>query len=63
MSSKLEYISKRKLEFPSVTLCNFNFFRKSYVDDEDNPGYQLALNLLNEVTETTVREQIIIGWD
>ena len=50
VSTKVEYISERRMEFPSVTICNYNFVRKSYLDTLDNQATEMVLDMLNPIT-------------
>ena len=47
VATKIEYHTSSHIQFPSVTLCNHNFIRKSFIDAQTTPGLHKAIRSLN----------------
>ena len=54
VSTKVEYRATREIEFPSVTICNYNYVRKTYVEEENDPKIYLATDIVNPYSNVTI---------
>ena len=54
VSTNLEYKLQSDLEFPSVTLCNYNIIRRSYMDSLNDPRFQQVVNVVNPVLTDSI---------
>ncbi len=54
ISTNMEYKLHTELDFPSVTLCNYNGMRKSFIESFDDPLVNLAADLLNPFSSTNI---------
>ena len=55
VATKTEYHTSSHIQFPSVTLCNRNFIRKSFIGAQTTPGLHKAIRSLNPLIESTER--------
>ena len=54
VTTNLDYRSEDTMEFPSVTICNFNYARKSYFTEKNDPMYTAVGDLLDRYTPSDV---------
>ena len=52
VATKIEYHTSSHIQFPSVTICNRNFIRKSFTDAQTIPGLHKAIRSLNFLINT-----------
>ena len=50
VATNLDYWSEGEIEFPSVTICNYNLARKSYFADHPDPFYSSVLDFMDPFT-------------
>ena len=50
----MEYRTKREIEFPSVTICNYNFIRKTYIERQNDPVIRLSIDIVNPYANVNI---------
>ena len=51
IATKFEYVQVEEIDFPSVTICNYNQIRKSFVEEQNDSVMDSVADLLNPVIE------------
>ena len=54
VSTSVEYKLESSLDFPSVTICNYNIIRKSFIDSFNDSTGQLVLDIINPYDKANV---------